>query len=390
METSSIQYLVPIVISIVRYFIIAGLAFVLFHKLFPKRFIKNKIQVRIAKKKDFFREILHSMQTTLILAGVGLLFLNTPLKGYTKVYDSIADYPLWWIPVSVVIASIIHDSYFYWMHRIIHHPKLYKYIHAVHHKSINPSPWASYSFNFIEGVLESLIAPILFLLMPIHPIAIVLFVLIGFTINVYGHLGYEIAPRWFRHSFLFEIMNTSTHHNIHHSKFTGNFGLYYRFWDRIMGTEHPDYVKKYDEIQKRRFGNYTPNRLPWKGSLTLFFIIVLAFVLMSAKSSRGVKGNWKDPITGVVIQIYEDDGFYFWRLIEANSQEESRRIQENEKIILMKNFKKKSETEYCVGTVFQPKMNRTISATLVLKDENTLGINGEYGIISGTRIWKRY
>ena len=60
--------------------------------------------------------------------------------------------------------------------------------------------------------------------------------------------------KWFRHSPLFELLNTSVHHNIHHSKFKGNYGLYFRFWDRLMNTEHPDYVKSYDEIQERRFG----------------------------------------------------------------------------------------------------------------------------------------
>jgi lathosterol oxidase len=92
------------------------------------------------------------------------------------------------------------------------------------------------------------------LLIPIHPLTIILFTVIGFMINVYGHLGYEIAPRWLRGSFLFEVVNTSVHHNLHHSKFKGNYGLYFRVWDRLMGTEHPDYVKDYDRVQQNRFG----------------------------------------------------------------------------------------------------------------------------------------
>lgn len=73
-------------------------------------------------------------------------------------------------------------------------------------------------------------------------------------INVYGHLGFEIAPKWFRNSVFFEFVNTSVHHNIHHEKFVGNYGLYFRVWDRIMGTEHRDYVKEFDVVQERRFG----------------------------------------------------------------------------------------------------------------------------------------
>jgi sterol desaturase/sphingolipid hydroxylase (fatty acid hydroxylase superfamily) len=198
------------------------------------------------------------MQTIMILAGVGLLILKSPLKGYTQFYANISDYPLWWIPVSVILSLIIHDTYFYWMHRFVHHPKLFKHIHLVHHKSINPSPLASYSFHLAEGILEAMVAPIILMLLPMHPVSLILFTLLGFMINVYGHLGYEIAPKWFRSSLLFEVINTSTHHNIHHSKFNGNYGLYFRIWDRTMGTEHPDYVKAYDKIQESRFGSYRP------------------------------------------------------------------------------------------------------------------------------------
>lgn len=87
-----------------------------------------------------------------------------------------------------------------------------------------------------------------------HRLAIEMFVLSSFTINVYGHLGYEVAPKWFRNSILFEVLNTSVHHNLHHHKFKGNYGLYFRVWDRLLKTEYPDYVKEYDRIQQNRFG----------------------------------------------------------------------------------------------------------------------------------------
>lgn len=271
METN-IQYLLPIAINVIRYFLLAGIPFLIFYLLLPDKFSKNKIQVRFAGRKDFIREIFHSMQTTFILAGVGLLIIHSPIRNYTQIYESISDYPTWWIPVSVLLALIVHDAYFYWMHRTVHHPRLFKRIHLLHHKSVNPSPWASYSFHFFEGILEAMVAPIILFLIPMHLLSLVLFTFFSFAINVYGHLGYEIAPRWFRHSLLFEILNTSTHHNIHHARFKGNYGLYFRFWDRLMKTEHPDYVKEYDMIQERRFGNTRPS-YSWKITLILPYII---------------------------------------------------------------------------------------------------------------------
>lgn len=248
----NIQIILPWIISVVRYFVLAGIPFLIFYKLFPRLFSRNKIQSRIARKKDFIREILHSVQSSLIIAGMGLLFLKTSLREYTQVYDQLGQYPFWWIPLSVLLGLVIHDTYFYWMHRTVHHPSLFGVIHKVHHQSVNPSPWASYSFHFLEAVLEALVAPIILLLVPMHPLVLILFSLIAFIINVYGHLGYEIAPIWLRYTLLFEIFVTSTFHNMHHAKFRYNYGLYFRMWDRIMGTEHPYYVREYDKIQRRR------------------------------------------------------------------------------------------------------------------------------------------
>lgn len=241
-------------ISAFRYFIIAGIPFLVFYKLLSSKFSKSKIQSKQASKKDFKREILHSMQSTAIMSVIAFLVLFTPVKDYTLVYTELTAYGIWYIPLSIILSLIIHDTYFYWMHRLLHHPKFFKHTHLVHHKSVNPSPWTSYSFHFFEAIAEGLVLLLIVLFLPMNALSIGMFVLVGFMINVYGHLGYEIMPEWFRRSWLFEISNTSIHHNLHHSKFKGNYGLYFRFWDRLMGTEHPDYVKEYDRVQAQRFG----------------------------------------------------------------------------------------------------------------------------------------
>lgn len=244
-----------------RYFIIAGVFFGVFYFFFPKQLQHFKIQQRLATGKDFLREIGHSLQTTLVLSVLAFVVLFTPFKQYTLVYDQLSDYPVWYVGVSVVLSLIVHDTYFYWMHRALHHPRLFRLTHLVHHQSTNPSPWTSYSFHLIEAFTEGAVLLLIVMILPMHTLGIVLFTIAGFVINVYGHLGYEIAPRWFRKSPLFELFNTSVHHNIHHSKFKGNYGLYFRVWDRLMGTEHPDYVKEYDRVQARRFGQKRPVNL---------------------------------------------------------------------------------------------------------------------------------
>ncbi len=240
-------------VSAIRYFLVAGIAFFLVYKLLDRKLSKSKIQSRLASGQDFRREIFHSMQSTAIMSGVAFVVLFTDLKHFTLIYDDLSSFGYWYLPVSVALSLVVHDTYFYWMHRFLHHPRIFRYAHLIHHKSVNPSPWASYSFHVIEAFTEGAILVVLAMVLPMHPLAIALFVFAGFVINVYGHLGYEIMPRGFRKTWLFEVINTSTHHNMHHSKFKGNYGLYFRFWDQVMGTEHPEYVREYDRLQKQRF-----------------------------------------------------------------------------------------------------------------------------------------
>ncbi len=383
----SLPYIAPWLIHVFRYFIMAGIPFMVFYILCPRLFYKNKIQPRGAKQEDFKREIWHSFQSTFVLAGVGLLLIKTPLFEYTKLYKDLHAYPLWWIPLSIFCALVMHDTYFYWMHRAVHHPKVFKLIHLLHHKSTNPSPWAAYSFQASEAFLEAMIAPILLFTLPFHPIALITYTFIAFSINVYGHLGYEIAPRWLRHTFLFELLVTSTFHNMHHAKFRGNYGLYFRFWDRLMGTEIPNYVQAYDKIQTRRFGE-SPGTLPWK-TASVLFLILLGLGVLSLRAQTQIVGEWQNGDRGELIRIYEDEGRYFGHILASPMPQEGVKLQEQDKIVLLGNFKKRSSHKYCCGTIYLIKQRKTFAATLILLDENTLYFKTKYEQLSGGRAWKK-
>ena len=99
-------------ITLVRYFSIAGIAFLLFYKVLAARFRSAKIQPRHAGRKDFFREIRHSILSGLILAVTAFVVVSGPLRPYTLIYAGFSDYPVWWIPVSLVLTLVVHDTYF--------------------------------------------------------------------------------------------------------------------------------------------------------------------------------------------------------------------------------------------------------------------------------------
>ena len=70
---------------------------------------------------------------------------------------------------------------------------------------------------------------------------------VGLVNNIVAHLGYEFMPRWFIRVPPFKWMTTSTFHNLHHTRLDGNYALFFRFWDRLLGTEVPEYEQKFVE-----------------------------------------------------------------------------------------------------------------------------------------------
>jgi Delta7-sterol 5-desaturase len=142
---------------------------------------------------------------------------------------------------SVVLVLFVHETYYYWLHRLMHHPLIYKHIHKAHHDSITTSAWTSFSFHPTESILQALILPTLCLVVPLHSSALVVILLTMTTTSVINHLNTELYPKDFDTHWFGKWWIGATHHSLHHSQFKYNFGLYFTFWDKLMHTESPQY-----------------------------------------------------------------------------------------------------------------------------------------------------
>lgn len=243
------------IMNFFRYFVVASIAFIIFYVILKRRWFYQKIQSSFPQQKDYWREIIYSCITIVAFVLVGLLVIKGPLEPYSLKYESIEAYGWGYWCLSIILMIFLHDMYFYWMHRAIHHPTIFKHVHLLHHKSTNPSPWAAYAFHPIEAVFEaSVIFPIV-LLIPFHTSALLTFLFFMMIYNVYGHLGYELYPKGFNKHWLGKWLNTSVNHNQHHKQFDGNYGLYFLFWDRWFGTIREDYDESFEEVDNKRSGN---------------------------------------------------------------------------------------------------------------------------------------
>lgn len=234
-----------------RYFLVAGFAFLIFYVLLRKRISYKKIQLKFPVLKDYRRELFFSACTILIFSLAPTTMLLTPVRQYTQYYSNISDHSLLYFWLAFPLMFIIHDAYFYFTHRLMHHPKLFKTFHLLHHKSTNPSPWAAFSFNPLEAVIEAGIFVLLLMVMPMCKWHLFAFFAFQMLYNVYGHLGWELYPKGFSKNWFGKWINTSVNHNLHHKFFKGNYGLYFLWWDRLFGTIRDDYDEAFEEVKNR-------------------------------------------------------------------------------------------------------------------------------------------
>ena len=184
------------------------------------------------------REIGWSLASALIYGlPAGIVAWGWQQRGWTRVTSDVHAYPLWYWPISILLYLLAHDAWFYWTHRAMHEPRLFRTMHAVHHASRPPTAWAAMSFHWSEALTGAIVIPALTFLIPIHIAALGIVLAIMTLMGVTNHMGWELFPNRLVHGRVGGWLITATHHQRHHSDYRCNYGLYFRLWDRLCGTD---------------------------------------------------------------------------------------------------------------------------------------------------------
>ncbi|MDX1499717.1 MAG: sterol desaturase family protein [Woeseiaceae bacterium] len=233
-------------LDLARYLVAAG-SLVLVLALFGRALAGRRIQLGRATRADICREIGFSLATTLVFSLVGFAVYAGARLGALQLYG-VQPPPACRRAGDVSAVVLLHDTYFYWAHRLMHTRWLFRRVHRLHHRSRTPTPWAAYAFAPPEALLEAAIMPLAALAMPMHELSALLFVTHMIIRNVIGHAGVELFPAWWLRVPVLRLVTTTTHHDLHHSSGRWNFGLYFTWWDRWMGTEHPGYAARFARV----------------------------------------------------------------------------------------------------------------------------------------------
>lgn len=212
--------------GILIYFAMATLSYIF---IFDKetfshpKFLKNQISL----------EIKQTMIALPIMAVFTVPFFLAEVRGYSRMYDTLpADSPWnlggWYSVLQFPLFLLFTDFFIYWIHRGLHHPKVYKRLHKPHHKWIMPSPYASHAFHPLDGFAQSVPYHVFPFLFPLNKFAyIALFVFINvWTVMI--HDGEYVANS--------PVVNGAACHTLHHLYFTCNYGQYTTLWDRLGGS----------------------------------------------------------------------------------------------------------------------------------------------------------
>ncbi|KAI9147935.1 putative Delta(7)-sterol 5(6)-desaturase [Paramyrothecium foliicola] len=215
-------YMITWVFGLIVYFLFATLSFVF---IFDKRtlnhpkFIKNQITL----------EILSTAKALPGLAALTAPIFLAEVRGFGKLYDLTEDGPGFWYDIfQFPLFLLFTDFCIYWIHRGLHHPRIYKHLHKAHHKWIMPTPFASHAFHFVDGFAQSVPYHVFPFIFPLQKVAyVVLFVFVNFW-SIMIHDGEYLTNN--------PVVNGAACHSLHHSRFEVNYGQFFTAFDRLGGT----------------------------------------------------------------------------------------------------------------------------------------------------------
>jgi Delta7-sterol 5-desaturase len=229
------------------------------HVLLKKR-LAHRLIGQWPTQADMRREIAYSFLSMLVFAGLSLAMVAGVFGGHLEIYREAGAQGWWWFWLSFPLLLIWQDVYFYATHRLLHTRWLFKNVHSIHHRSRHPSPWAAYAFHPIEALINGLVTPLALCVVPLHAGVLFAAVLHQIIRNTHGHAALETMPPGFTRHALGRFFTTTTHHHLHHETVRGNYGLWFTWWDRWLGTERMDYHGRFESATQAR-PQYPPSVL---------------------------------------------------------------------------------------------------------------------------------
>ena len=140
--------------------------------------------------------------------------------------------PIWYLALFPIL-TMWQGIHFYFIHRLLHWPPLYRHVHSVHHRNVNTGPWSGLSMHPVEHAIY-FSSFLIFFILPAHPVH--LFFLMHWQMlgAPSSHSGYEAVFAKDKQ----RLLLGGFWHHLHHRYYECNYGNAEFPIDRWMGTNH--------------------------------------------------------------------------------------------------------------------------------------------------------
>ena len=216
----------------------------------------DKIQpgraLAVEKVRRDIRQSVRSLLSIALMFSIGHVLYTRFHVGFMAWPASIGS-----VVLSFLISMVAYDTWFYWMHRLLHSRRLYRRIHRWHHLSLPSVAWSNNSDTLLDNLFLQSYWLAAHLIVPIAPVVLLVHKLYDHVSGIIGHSGIEHggAICWPP-----SPMNSVTHHDQHHRYFNCNYAPHFTVWDRLMGTLHPTHDAELKENLRRRRAPAGPSR----------------------------------------------------------------------------------------------------------------------------------
>jgi Delta7-sterol 5-desaturase len=220
------------------YFSLAYVTLWMSRKLLPSLHIGRMIDPRPIGPAQIRREVNLSLISIGVFGAYGALTLFLQRVGWVEILWT---YSPGRFLLDMVLLTLWNEVHFYLCHALLHTPWLYKRVHRLHHLSVVPTPFSTYSFHWFEAVLLSSVMVLYMLFAPLSMGAIILFPALSLFMNNIGHMNYAVFPAFG----LNHLFSSCRRHTLHHTHIKGNYGFAFPWFDEFLRTRSARF--KYDE-----------------------------------------------------------------------------------------------------------------------------------------------
>ena len=216
----------------------------LFFEVMNARHPERKIQKQRVNARKW-KELAYAPGSILTLSFCFSAGLFSQWQGW-----ALTPLPLsWWSgPLTLGISVLLYDTWFYWVHRLLHWKPMLRF-HALHHTSASPTVWTNHYETIVEALLNQFYYLIIVFVLPIPWQMLVVQKIYDQISGMLGHAGYEhFASPGARRPW---PLASTVFHDQHHASFHFNFAHTFSIWDRMLGTLHPRYDETVESFEPR-------------------------------------------------------------------------------------------------------------------------------------------